>query len=142
MSASDVSIYQTVPGSDGLTFGEIVADAAPTPEENFIAADEQRWHAAMLQEAMSHLDRRDVDGALDRCGEQARGLVRALAVSEGLRCRLPRAHQRSVRREPALNASYMPFRRYRAGTPHSVAKPLCVKGGCWGASKRRRVAWA
>jgi RNA polymerase sigma-32 factor len=59
MSANDVSIYQTVPGSEGLTFGEIVADSAPTPEENFVAADEQRWHAAMLQEAMSHLDRRE-----------------------------------------------------------------------------------
>jgi RNA polymerase sigma-32 factor len=59
MSASDVSIYQTVPGSDGLTFGDIVADGAPTPEENFITADEQRWHADVLQEAMSHLDRRE-----------------------------------------------------------------------------------
>jgi RNA polymerase sigma-32 factor len=59
MSANDVSIHQTVPGSEGFTFGDMLADNNPTPEEIFVNGDERRWHAAMLQEAMSHLDRRE-----------------------------------------------------------------------------------
>ncbi len=59
MSANDVSIYQPVPGSDGLTFGDIIADSAPTPEDAFIASDEQRWHAGVLKQALAQLDRRE-----------------------------------------------------------------------------------
>ena len=61
MSAKDVSLHQTVPGSTGFTFGDMVADSAPTPEEGAIASDERRWHRQRLRKAMANLDRREKD---------------------------------------------------------------------------------
>jgi RNA polymerase sigma-32 factor len=59
MTANDVSLYQQVPGSDGLTFGDSLADGEPNPEEIFAEAEEHQVKTEMLQEAMSHLDRRE-----------------------------------------------------------------------------------
>ncbi len=84
MSANDVSIHQPVPGSDGLTFGEIMADSAPTPEDAFIASDEQRWHADVLKEALSHLDRREKDIVTRRYLNDRPATLAALAATYGL----------------------------------------------------------
>jgi RNA polymerase sigma-32 factor len=59
MSANDVSLHQPVPGSDGLTVGDLVADSAPNPEEILTAEDDRLNRAAMLREAMTQLDRRE-----------------------------------------------------------------------------------
>jgi len=61
MSAKDVSLHQTIPGSSGFTFGDMVADEAPTPEENVMVGDERRWYREQLREAMANLDRREKD---------------------------------------------------------------------------------
>jgi RNA polymerase sigma-32 factor len=84
MSANDVSIHQTVPGSDGLTFGDIVADPGPTPEDAFIASDEQRWNASMLKEALSHLDRREKEIVTRRYLHERPATLAKLAAAYGL----------------------------------------------------------
>lgn len=84
MSANDVSIHQPVPGSDGLTFGEIMADNAPTPEDAFITADEQRWHADVLKDAMSHLDRREKEIVTRRYLNDRPATLAKLATIYGL----------------------------------------------------------
>lgn len=84
MSANDVSIHQTVPGSDGLTFGDIVADPAPTPEDAFIASDEQRWNASVLKEALSHLDRREKEIVTRRYLHERPATLAKLADTYGL----------------------------------------------------------
>ncbi len=61
MSAKDVSLHQTIPGSSGFTFGDMVADSAPTPEEHAIENDERHWHREQLRKAMANLDRREKD---------------------------------------------------------------------------------
>ncbi len=59
MNANDLSLHQPVPGSDGLTVGDLVADTAPGPEECLTAEDERKNRAAMLQAALSKLDGRE-----------------------------------------------------------------------------------
>ena len=61
MSAKDVSLHQTMPGSTGFTFGDMIADDTPTPEDRAIDGDERRWHREQLREAMANLDRREKD---------------------------------------------------------------------------------
>lgn len=84
MSANDVSIHQPVPGSDGLTFGEIMADSAPNPEDAFIASDEQRWHADVLKEALSRLDRREKEIVTRRYLNERPATLAKLATAYGL----------------------------------------------------------
>lgn len=84
MSANDVSIHQPVPGSDGLTFGEIMADSAPTPEDAFIASDEQRWHADVLKDALSRLDRREKEIVTRRYLNDRPATLAKLATAYGL----------------------------------------------------------
>lgn len=84
MSANDVSIHQPVPGSDGLTFGEIMADSAPTPEDAFIASDEQRWHADVLKEALGRLDRREKEIVTRRYLNDRPATLAKLATTYGL----------------------------------------------------------
>ena len=61
MSAKDVSLYQTVPGSTGFTFGDMIADDTATPEERAIEGDERKWHRDQLRQAMANLDKREKD---------------------------------------------------------------------------------
>ena len=84
MSANDVSIYQPVPGSDGLTFGDILADSAPTPEDAFIASDEQRWHADVLKNALAQLDRREKEIVTRRYLNERPATLAKLADTYGL----------------------------------------------------------
>ena len=84
MSANDVSIHQTVPGSEGLTFGDLMADSAPTPEDAFIAADEQRWHAGVLKQALAQLDRREKEIVTKRYLNERPATLAKLATTYGL----------------------------------------------------------
>ena len=61
MSATEASLDLTVPGTEKLTFAEIIADGAPTPEDLAIASDELRWRTNMMKAAMQTLDRRERD---------------------------------------------------------------------------------
>ncbi len=84
MSANDVSIHQPVPGGGSLTFGEILADTAPTPEDAFIASDEQRWHADVLKEALGRLDRREKEIVTRRYLNDRPATLAKLATAYGL----------------------------------------------------------
>ncbi len=59
MSANDVSLHQTIPGSDGLTFGDSIPDDEPSPEDIVAEVEERRVKTEILHEAMSSLDRRE-----------------------------------------------------------------------------------
>ncbi|MEQ9448169.1 MAG: sigma-70 family RNA polymerase sigma factor, partial [Rhodospirillaceae bacterium] len=59
MTANDVSLYQQIPGSDGLTFGDSLADSEPNPEEVYAEREERQVQHELIEEAMAHLDRRE-----------------------------------------------------------------------------------
>jgi len=61
MSATDVSLHQQVPGSEGLTFGDVIADPSLDAEELLSVEDEHDWHTSMLNDALAQLDRREKD---------------------------------------------------------------------------------
>lgn len=61
MTAIDVSLHQPVPGSEGLTFGDVIADTARDAEELLAGEDEQNWYVELLNDALSRLDRREKD---------------------------------------------------------------------------------
>jgi RNA polymerase sigma-32 factor len=61
MTAVDVSLHQPVPGSEGLTFGDVIADTSLDAEQVLAGADEQNWHVEILNDALSRLDRREKD---------------------------------------------------------------------------------
>jgi RNA polymerase sigma-32 factor len=84
MSGSDVSLHQPVPGSDGLTVGDMVADSAPTPEEILTARDERENQAVMLREALSHLDRREQEIVKERYLTERPATLAKLADLYGL----------------------------------------------------------
>jgi RNA polymerase sigma-32 factor len=84
MSANDVSLYQPIPGGEGLTFGDIVADPAPTPEDASIASDEQRQNAAVLKEALGHLERREKEIVTRRYLNERPATLAKLADAYGL----------------------------------------------------------
>ena len=84
MSANDVSLHQPVPGSDGLTIGDMVADTAPTPEDVLTADDERLCRAAMLREALGQLDRREQDIVTQRYLTERPATLAKLAALYGL----------------------------------------------------------
>lgn len=61
MTAVDVSLHQPVPGSEGLTFGDVIADTSMDAEELLAGEDEQNRHVEILNDAMERLDRREKD---------------------------------------------------------------------------------
>lgn len=84
MSGTDVSLHQPVPGSDGLTVGDLVADSAPTPEDVLTAADERETRAVMLREALTHLDRREQEIVTKRYLTERPATLAKLAALYGL----------------------------------------------------------
>lgn len=61
MTANDVSLHQPVPGSEGLTFGDVIADTAMDAEELLAGEDEQNKNVEVLNDALSRLDGREKD---------------------------------------------------------------------------------
>jgi RNA polymerase sigma-32 factor len=61
MMAMDVSLHQPVPGSEGLTFSDVIADTSLDAEQLLAGEDEQNWHVEVLNDALSRLDRREKD---------------------------------------------------------------------------------
>lgn len=61
MTAIDVSLHQPVPGSEGLTFGDVIADTSMDAEELLAGEDEQNRHVEILNDALERLDRREKD---------------------------------------------------------------------------------
>lgn len=84
MSANDVSLHQPVPGSDGLTIGDLVADTAPTAEDVLAAADERESQAVMLRQALKHLDRREQEIVTKRYLTERPATLAKLAALYGL----------------------------------------------------------
>lgn len=84
MSANDVSLHQPVPGTEGLTVGDLVADTAPTPEDVLSDQDERINRAALLREAMGHLDRREKEIVTKRYLTERPATLAKLATLYGL----------------------------------------------------------
>lgn len=84
MSAVDVSLYQPVPGSEGLTFGDLIADTSIDAEEMLAGEDEQLWHVEMLNDALSHLDGREKDIVTQRYLAEEPITLATIASSYGL----------------------------------------------------------
>ncbi len=84
MSANDVSLHQPVPGSEGLTIGDMVADSAPNPEDALSAQDEQARRTAMLREALGRLDLREKEIVTKRYLTERPATLAKLAALYGL----------------------------------------------------------
>jgi RNA polymerase sigma-32 factor len=65
-SANDVSLYQAVQGSKGLTIGDLMADPSPNPEEILSSQDERENRTAMLRAALAKLDHREKEIVTER----------------------------------------------------------------------------
>ena len=109
MSANDVSLHQPVPGTDGLTVGDLVADTAPTPEEMLTAADERNSRATMLREAMGQLDRREKEIVTKRYLTERPATLAKLAALYGLTAE--RVRQIEVKAIAKLGQIIKPRRR-------------------------------
>jgi RNA polymerase sigma-32 factor len=84
MNAIDLSLHQPVPGSDGLTVGDLVADSAAGPEERLTAENERENRAALLREALSRLDRREKEIVTKRYLAERPATLAKLATLYGL----------------------------------------------------------
>jgi RNA polymerase sigma-32 factor len=84
MSAVDVSLHQPVPGSEGLTFGDLIADTSIDAEEILAGEDEQHWHVEMLNDALSRLDGREKDIVTQRYLSEEPITLATIASSYGL----------------------------------------------------------
>ena len=84
MSAVDVSLHQPVPGSEGLTFGDLIADTSIDAEEMLAGADEQNWHAQVLNDALSRLDGREKDIVTQRYPTEEPTTLATIASTYGL----------------------------------------------------------
>lgn len=84
MSALDVSLHQPVPGNEGLTFGDVIADSAQDAEEVLAGADEQNRHVALLHDALSRLDHREKDIVMQRYLTDEPSTLAAIANAYGL----------------------------------------------------------
>ena len=84
MSANDVSLYQPIPGSDGLTIGDMVADSAPNSEDILSAQEEQARRTAMLREALGRLDVREQEIVTRRYLTERPATLAKLAALYGL----------------------------------------------------------
>ena len=84
MSGGDVSLHQPVPGSDGLTVGDLVADTSPNPEDILLAEDARENRAELLRHAMAHLDRREKEIVTKRYLTERPATLAKLATLYGL----------------------------------------------------------
>ena len=84
MTASDVSLYQPVPGSEGLTFGDVIPDAAMGAEELLAGEDEKNWHSEILNDALDRLDRREKDIVRQRYLSEEPTTLATIASAYGL----------------------------------------------------------
>jgi RNA polymerase sigma-32 factor len=112
MSANDVSLHAPVPGTEGLTVGDLVADSAPTPEDTLTAEDERLNRAAMLREALAHLDRREKDIVTKRYLTERPATLAKLATLYGLTAE--RVRQIEVKAIAKLSQVIKPRRRREA----------------------------
>ncbi len=112
MSANDVSLHHPVPGSDGLTVGDLVADTAPNPEDILSADDERARRAAMLREALGQLDRREQDIVTKRYLTERPATLAKLAALYGLTAE--RVRQIEVKAISKLGQYVRPRRRHEA----------------------------
>lgn len=84
MTAMDVSLHQQVPGSDGLTFGDVIADPSLDAEELLAGEDEQHWHVEILNDALSRLDGREKDIVTQRYLTEEPTTLATIAATYGL----------------------------------------------------------
>lgn len=84
MTAIDVSLHQPVPGSEGLTFGDVIADTAIDAEQMLVGEGEQHWHSEMLNDALSRLDRREQDIVTQRYLKEDPTTLATIASTYGL----------------------------------------------------------
>jgi RNA polymerase sigma-32 factor len=84
MTAMDVSFHQPVPGSEGLTFGDVIADGAMDAEELLAGEDEQNWHVEVLHDALAKLDRREKDIVTQRYLSEEPTTLACIAEAYGL----------------------------------------------------------
>lgn len=112
MSANDVSLHQPVPGTEGLTVGDLVADSAPTPEDVLTTEDERLNRAAMLREALGQLDRREKDIVTKRYLTERPATLAKLATLYGLTAE--RVRQIEVKAITKLRQVISPRRRGEA----------------------------
>ncbi|MBY0511606.1 MAG: RNA polymerase factor sigma-32 [Rhodospirillaceae bacterium] len=112
MSANDVSLHQPVPGTEGLTVGDLVADSAPTPEDVLTTEDERLNRAAMLREALGQLDRREKEIVTKRYLTERPATLAKLATLYGLTAE--RVRQIEVKAITKLRQIIKPRRRGEA----------------------------
>jgi RNA polymerase sigma-32 factor len=115
MSAADVSLHQPVPGSEGLSVGDLVADAAPNPEDILTARDERETRAAMLREAMGQLDTREKEIVTKRYLTERPATLAKLAALYGLTAE--RVRQIEVKAISKLSQYVKPRRRREVFAP-------------------------
>lgn len=84
MTAIDVSLHQPVPGSEGLTFGDVIADTSKDAEELLAGEDEQSWHVEILNDALERLDRREKDIVRKRYLSEEPTTLASIASAYGL----------------------------------------------------------
>ncbi len=84
MTAIDVSLHQPVPGSEDLTFGDVIADTAMDAEELLADEDEQNWHVRILNDALERLDGREKDVVRRRYLSEEPTTLASIAAAYGL----------------------------------------------------------
>jgi RNA polymerase sigma-32 factor len=84
MTANDVSLHQPVPGSEGLTFGDVIADTSMDAEELLAGEDEQNWHVEILKDALDRLDGREKDIVRQRYLSEEPTTLASIAAAYGL----------------------------------------------------------
>ncbi len=84
MTAIDVSLHQPVPGSEGLTFGDVIADTSMDAEALLAGEDEQNWHVEILNDALERLDRREKDIVRQRYLSEEPMTLASIATAYGL----------------------------------------------------------
>jgi RNA polymerase sigma-32 factor len=112
MSANDVSLHQPVPGSEGVTIGDLVADSSLNPEEILTAEDERVSRAAILREALAQLDRREKEIVTKRYLTERPATLAKLAGLYGLTAE--RVRQIEVKAIAKLGEYIKPRRRREA----------------------------
>ncbi len=114
MTANDVSLHQPVPGGDGLTVGDLIADTSPNPKDILAARNERESRAAMLREALGMLDRREKDIVTKRYLTERPATLSKLAAFYGLTAE--RVRQIELKAIAKLGEYVRPRRRIQLST--------------------------